>query len=403
MMKARRRTAKNNNLFGFEADMAVLRTYNPFSPDELRQALGSEQEQIELIKTCVFDPDSWLEIFSESQKNTVLKRALRIIVQMGTVCATLSGQYTLAYTQEEILMDRQRLQRSVEKTVLYASDEYFVSEFRNNGSAGWTEGKAAIRIVDADPVAVAEKIMEIRPDHQRPPAILVIASKGSPGGGYKRGAGSQEEELVRRSTLLHNLEDPYGFDPARDWSYPLPEFGGAYSPDVAVLRDSENDGYGFREEPTYVSFINVAPYPSGQVNNGLGSIGGGIAATTQFGRKYNNIAGDVARNYFRKMEVILNIARDQGHQSIVLGAFGCNSGSTPSLVASEIALMWKEVIETSPYAFREFFDDIAFALPVASVEKGGIDESPEAVDREGSLAATFSEVFGVKIDSIDFF
>ncbi|KAJ2757951.1 hypothetical protein IWQ56_006133 [Coemansia nantahalensis] len=384
MMKARRPSSKA--VFGFDADMPVPRAYNAFTADELRDALGSEQDQVKLIQSCIHDPDVWLELFEELQKNTVLKRGLRIIVQMGTLCATLTGQYTLAYTQEEVLLDRARLQRSVEKTIFYASDEYFISVFRNNGSAGWTEGKAAIRVVDADPISVAERLVELRPDHQRPPAVLVFGSKGTPGGNYKRGAGSQEEEMVRRSSLAHNLEDPYGFDPARAWSYPLPEFGGVYSPDVAVIRDSEHDGYAFREEPVYVPFINVAPYANvhvGEVNH--------------CGRKANRIVEDTARNYRRKMEVILNIARDQGHQSIVLGAFGCNASAT---VVSQMAQMWKEVIETSPYAFREFFDDIAFALPLAQEPRYG-DDSPG--EQRQSTTATFAETFGVKVDTLDFF
>ncbi|KAI8323815.1 hypothetical protein GQ54DRAFT_257638 [Martensiomyces pterosporus] len=382
MMKARRRSTKT--VFGFEADMPVPRAYTTFSVDELRDALGSEQEQVKLIQTYIFDPESWKELFTESLKNPVLKRALRIIVQMGTVCATLTGQYTLAYSQEEVLLDRTRLQRSVEKTIYYASDECFVAEFRNNGSAGWTEGKAAIRVVNADAIDVAEKLIELNPDHARPPAVLVFGAKGSPGGGYKRGAGSQEEELVRRSSLLHNLEDPYGFDPARAWSYPLPEFGGVYSPDVAVFRDSESNGYEFREEPLYLSFINAAPYSNVHVDE-----------VNHFGRKQSRIIEETARSYRRKMEAILNVARDQGHQSIVLGAFGCNG---PSTVALHMSQMWKEVIETSPYAFREFFDDIAFALPVA--ESPG-DESPGS---EGtSMAATFAAAFGVEIENLDFF
>ncbi|KAJ2218897.1 hypothetical protein IW143_002919, partial [Coemansia sp. RSA 520] len=107
---------------------------------------------------------------------------------------------------------------------------------------------------------------------------------------------------------------------------------------------------------------------------------------------------DTARNYRRKMEVILNIARDQGHKSIVLGAFGCNGSS--STVTQQMAQMWKEVIETSPYAFREFFDDITFALPLLQEKRPG-DESP-GEDKQ-SIAATFSEAFGVKIDTLDFF
>ncbi|KAJ1719305.1 hypothetical protein LPJ53_005913 [Coemansia erecta] len=387
-MKARRRSTKN--VFGFEADMPLPRAYNAFSEDDLRSALGSEQEQAKLVQTSIFDPDAWQTLFNESQKNPVLKRALRIIVQMGTLSATLTGQYTLAYTHDEVLLDRARMRRSAEKTVMYGSDDMFVSEFRNNGSAGWTEGRAAVRVVDADAIAVAVKLLELRPDHAKPPAVLVFGSKGSPGGGYKRGAGAQEEELVRRTSLVHNLEDPYGFDPARAWSYPLPEFGGIYSPDVAVIRESEMDGYGFLDEPVYLSFINAAPYANVHVDE-----------INHFGRKTTRIVEETARSYRRKMEAILNIARDQGHQSVVLGAFGCTGSHT---VVQQMAEMWKEVIDTSPYAFREFFDDISFALPLAQEKAVGSaagDDSPTG--ERLSIAATFAESFGIKIDGIDFF
>ncbi|KAJ2319305.1 hypothetical protein H4S02_004844, partial [Coemansia sp. RSA 2611] len=164
-------------------------------------------------------------------------------------------------------------------------------------------------------------------------------------------------------------------------------FGGVYSPDVAVIRDSENDGYAFREEAIYLSFINVAPYTNVHVDE-----------VNHYGRKTTRIVEDTARNYRRKMEVILNIARDQGHQSIVLGGFGCYGSS--ATVIQQMAQMWKEVIETSPYAFREFFDDIAFALPLVQEKRAG-DESPGEDKR--SIAATFSEAFGVKTDTLDFF
>eukprot|EP01083_Nonionella_stella_P250606 865477_1 len=38
-----------------------------------------------------------------------------------------------------------------------------------------------------------------------------MSSKAHPGGGYRKGAGAQEEDMCRRSTLFCNLEDPYNF------------------------------------------------------------------------------------------------------------------------------------------------------------------------------------------------
>ncbi|KAJ2133432.1 hypothetical protein GGH17_003198, partial [Coemansia sp. RSA 788] len=67
MVKARRRSTKT--VFGFEANMPVPRAYNAFSADELREALGSEKEQVNLIQKYVFDPDSWQELFDELRRN----------------------------------------------------------------------------------------------------------------------------------------------------------------------------------------------------------------------------------------------------------------------------------------------------------------------------------------------
>ncbi|KAJ1935566.1 hypothetical protein EC988_008446, partial [Linderina pennispora] len=107
----------------------------------------------------------------------------------------------------------------------------------------------------------------------------------------------------------------------------------------------------------------------------------------------SRIPDETVRSYKRKMEAILNIARDQGHQSVVLGAFGCAGQAT---LAVHMAQMWKEVIETSPYAFREFFDDIAFAIP----DDASGDDSPI---EENSTAATFATAFGVEMENLDFF
>ncbi|OMH82514.1 hypothetical protein AX774_g3995 [Zancudomyces culisetae] len=314
-----------------------------------------------------------------------LQRALRSIVQMGTVIATLRLQYSLPTTQE-VRLDINRLKRSVTKTTFYPHDEQFVSEFRNNRSRNWTEGKAMVRVVDADCVTVAQKLIELHPNHAKTPAVLVFASKTMPGGGYKKGTGNQEEEICRRSWLWNNLDDPYSFDANRAWSYPIPEFGGIYSPDVAVFRKSENEGYMFMEEPLYLNFINVSPYSNIQIND-----------VNHYGRREMRIADETARNYMRKMEVILNIARAQGHKSVVLGRFGC-VGSTCK-AARHLAEMWKEVIEKSPYAYREFFDDIVFAVEDLLDEK----EVPTPSGRHVSVATAFGDMFGVEIENIDFF
>ncbi len=63
------------------------------------------------------------------------------------------------------------------------------------------------------------------------------------GGGYKSGAGAQEEDLFRRSNYVQSLEDPDHLDSERSWKYPIPEFGGVYSPSVFVFRSGGPSGF----------------------------------------------------------------------------------------------------------------------------------------------------------------
>ena len=64
--------------------------------------------------------------------------------------------------------------------------------------------------------------------------------------------------MHRRSNLCDHLEDAEYKDPSRDWDYPLPEFGVVHSPDVAVFRGSEADGYPFLPKVEYYSFVSAA-------------------------------------------------------------------------------------------------------------------------------------------------
>lgn len=79
----------------------------------------------------------------------------------------------------------------------------------------------------------------------------------NPGGGYRRGDGAQEENLFRRSNYFLSLDDPTN---PRCPKYPISEFGGIYTSDITVFRDSEDSGYAFRQKPFKADFIAVAAY-----------------------------------------------------------------------------------------------------------------------------------------------
>eukprot|EP00969_Alexandrium_andersonii_P344821 15242244-Alexandrium_andersonii.AAC.1 len=79
-----------------------------------------------------------------------------------------------------------------------------------------------------------------------------MAAKGHPGGGVRKGAGPQEENLHRRSDAVRFLEQ-------QDWEaklYPIPDEGCLLSKEVMVFRGPEENGYPFLDRPFRISMIS---------------------------------------------------------------------------------------------------------------------------------------------------
>ncbi|RUP16545.1 hypothetical protein BC936DRAFT_139523, partial [Jimgerdemannia flammicorona] len=139
------------------------------------------------------------------------------------------------------------------------------------------------------------------------PVVLNMASATSPGGGYRRGDGAQEENIFRRSNYFLSLDDPMN---PRCPTYPIAEFGGIYTPDVTIFRDSEDSGYAFRRTPFTMDFIAVAAYRKPKLQN-------------------NCLSAEDAAKTRRKIEAIFAIALHKGHDSLLLSALGCGAFQNP--------------------------------------------------------------------------
>jgi uncharacterized protein (TIGR02452 family) len=102
-----------------------------------------------------------------------------------------------------------------------------------------------IEVVDSDSL-LAGKALLAEGYH---PAVLNFANRQTAGGGVMHGSGAQEENIFRRSNLFMSLYQYHfhGIDLGIRQSleqYPMDRnTGGAYSPDVAVFRGLETDGY----------------------------------------------------------------------------------------------------------------------------------------------------------------
>lgn len=160
--------------------------------------------------------------------------------------------------------------------------------------------------------------MDLRNSQGLNPCVLNMANAITPGGGWLAGAGAQEESLFRRSNYYQMPHKSY---------YPLPEFGGVYTSHVSVFRSSEATGYVMLNKPYFVAFVAVAAYDKPTLVN---DADGEEVLTPE---AYNGTV--------RKIRAICDMALMNGHDSIVLSAFGCGAFRNPP---RSIAAAFRQVL-----------------------------------------------------------
>ena len=213
-------------------------------------------------------------------------------------------------------------------------------------SAPDVEGGTKVMVEGNDCLVAAERLVK---DGYNP-LLLNFASAGHPGGGVETGARAQEETICRRSTLTCSL---YSFDPtyAHRYGYPLQlgnhypiisDFSAIYSPGVTVFRKGLD--CLFMEEPYNVAVVTCAA---------LNLNGKYPIRLTRDGHMPQK-AIDITRN---KIRMFFRIGLMYGHDSLVLGAFGCGAFKNPP---ADMARLFHEVMEEPE--FKNKYRLITFSI-----------------------------------------
>lgn len=212
-----------------------------------------------------------------------------------------------------------------------------------------------VAVVNGDCLEVGKSML----DEGLNPAVLNMANAFRPGGGVINGARAQEECIFRRSNLFmslyrydsyHNLIFETMTDDFADFGmieqgYPMDEnFGGIYSGGVTVFKDGNYD----RMEDAYqTAFISVAAL--------------NISCAVRFRERdflcdglLNDEAIRITKN---KIRTIYRIGVLHGHDSLVLGAWGCGAFGNPP---EQMAQLFMEVLDEDEFKGR--YKDIRFAI-----------------------------------------
>ena len=229
-----------------------------------------------------------------------------------------------------------------------------------------------------DCLVVAKQLI----DHGLNPAVLNLADAYHACGMYNSGSGAQEESLCRASTLSLTLYQYYNKMWAKKAGVPLRpvsaypmniHFGGIYSPGVTVFRDNQDTGFALREEPYQTAIISLAAlnFKAGHKTNNL-----------EYRADDGSFTSEGEQVMFDKIRTIYRIALLNGHDSLVLGAFGCGVFQLkPELVAR----FFKQILDEDE--FRGKFHTIVFAM------LEGKASSRKKVEEKGDFAP-FYQIFG---------
>jgi len=219
------------------------------------------------------------------------------------------------------------------------------------------------------------------------PAILNLASRFSPGGGYHDGTSAQEESLCQASTLSPSLYQ-YG-DPKykhiresgvahRFVAYPLHQrFGGIYTPDVTFFRHGIRAVFAFRKpEEWFRCGIITVPALSFRETNKYNN------AELEFRAADGGFTPEGELIMLDKIRTIYRAALRNGRDALVLGAFGCG---VFRLRPDRVAELFARVLKEPEFECR--FKLVVFAI------KEGRATAMKPVEDQGKFAP-FYETFG---------
>ncbi|CAF0937598.1 unnamed protein product [Rotaria sordida] len=276
------------------------------------------------------------------------RHLLRMTVMLNTIGILKKGSYYIA--DKEIKLKSDQLE-----TIVYNHQSKLQpgKTIKLSAAINYPHKTTLVNVINEDCLIVYDYLVS----QGYRPLLLNMANAYSPGGGYRKGDGAQEENLFRRSdyfrSLDMDLDDRKPTDrfyctsngelkslTERNRMYPMDEFGAIYTSGLTFFRHSENVGYDFMDKPMFnVCAIAIAAYRNPKLDD----------------NNKNLLSSKYSIRMRKKIENIFAIAHHHKHDCLVLSAFGCGAFRNPP---EHVAIIFKSVIEQ----YAGFFKRICFAI-----------------------------------------
>lgn len=220
-------------------------------------------------------------------------------------------------------------------------------------------GRVGVGCQNMDSFSMARKMYEhsFLFSKNRNPNVLVLnlANPVNPGGGVRRGAKAQEEDLCRKSSLLLSLESRAA---ERYYKYnkSLNTYMGSdaiiLTPNVEIIKDDNGE---LLDESVIVSVMTCA---APMITYGTE----GLSKEQYEGMVYDRICG------------MLKCAAYLGYQALVLGAFGCGAFRNDARVVSDLFYKALKEFNYDGMSAKDFFRRIEFAVLDKTQDKYNYNE-----------------------------
>ena len=230
---------------------------------------------------------------------------------------------------------------------VYLPDDVHEIMGRSDFDHIYNMGRVGVGCCNMDSFSMARKQDELKwlysGKNAKNVLVLNFANPVSPGGGVRRGARAQEEDLCRKSSLLLSLESAQ----ARgyyEYNRALNTYMGSdaiiLTPDVEIIRDENGE---LLEDSVVVSVMTCA---APMITEGMEGLSDGQYRELF----YNRICG------------MLKCAAYWGYRQLVLGAFGCGAFGNDAKLVSDLFYRALKEFDYDGMTAKDFFGRVDFAV-----------------------------------------
>jgi len=325
------------------------------SEHETKQKLSEEEKLKQMAAQMKAEEYKGLseEEIRERERQKEMRKKENIGILNDTLNILEQGCYEkagrnvkLGFSQEQMRKVQVFLPQDIELLRSENISSALSDESRAQDDSQSRDTKCISHCENTDALVLAQKkYQELKKNGDAAPRILVLnlASATHPGGHTRKGAGAQEEDLCRRTSLLLSLESKnakiyYDYNNARKTR--MGSDAVLLSPYVDVVKDSSAETL-------------AEPFPISIMSCGAPMVRLGLEGMSQ--QEYEEMLR-------KRIQGILLVAASQNYRHLILGAFGCGVYGNDAATVSDL---FAHAIRSLTYAGKDssrLFSTIDFAV-----------------------------------------